>query len=262
MVVVSTAAFQFGVQNKNVSSSSIRESQYCGEPTWPKSSVHGLRPQGFKSCVWRAVSSHHPQEIILAQFSLYVHKGGPKPDSFHFICKHGAMVVTLAIELHSVPGSDSACRVTVVLTMEKPSRRVLQCSHVQATCCFSLERAHGRCRQSWGILESTRAFFCFTNKIRQGTTPARRSVGVSRFCVVLSRCSLSFSGISRLHAIHTAARRRDSFLNPAHRWDTFLNLTRGSLHPVFVFITHIHSGVWNKTGRDVYRLTFWVNKNS
>ena len=29
-------------------------------------------------------SSHHPQEVLLAQFSLYVHKGGLKPDSFHF----------------------------------------------------------------------------------------------------------------------------------------------------------------------------------
>ena len=25
----------------------------------------------------------HPQEVLLAQFSLYVHKGGLKPDSFH-----------------------------------------------------------------------------------------------------------------------------------------------------------------------------------
>ena len=42
----------------------------------------------FGSCVWRTVSSqssHHPQEVLLAQFSLYVHKGGLKPDSFHFI---------------------------------------------------------------------------------------------------------------------------------------------------------------------------------
>ena len=30
-------------------------------------------------------SSYHPQEVLLAQFSLYVHKGGLKPDSFHFI---------------------------------------------------------------------------------------------------------------------------------------------------------------------------------
>ena len=31
------------------------------------------------------MSSHHAQEVFLAQFSLYVHKGGLKPDSFHFI---------------------------------------------------------------------------------------------------------------------------------------------------------------------------------
>ena len=37
----------------------------------------------FEACVWRTVSSqssHHPQEVLLAQFSLYVHKGGLKPD--------------------------------------------------------------------------------------------------------------------------------------------------------------------------------------
>ena len=42
----------------------------------------------FESCVWRTVSSqssHHPQMVLLAQFSLYVHKGGLKPDSFHFL---------------------------------------------------------------------------------------------------------------------------------------------------------------------------------
>ena len=41
----------------------------------------------FESCVWRTASSqssHHPQEVLLAQFSLYVHKGGLKPDSFHY----------------------------------------------------------------------------------------------------------------------------------------------------------------------------------
>ena len=42
----------------------------------------------FESCVWRTVSSqssHHPQEVLLAQYSLYVYKGGRKTDSFHFI---------------------------------------------------------------------------------------------------------------------------------------------------------------------------------
>ena len=45
----------------------------------------------FESCVWKTVSSqssHHPQEVLLAQFSLYVHKGGLKPVSFHFIFRH------------------------------------------------------------------------------------------------------------------------------------------------------------------------------
>ena len=41
-----------------------------------------------ESCVWRAVSSqssYHPQEVLLSQFSLYVHKGGLSPHSFLFI---------------------------------------------------------------------------------------------------------------------------------------------------------------------------------
>ena len=46
----------------------------------------------FESCVWRTVSSqssHHPQEVLLAQLGLYVHKGGIKPDSFHLLpCFH------------------------------------------------------------------------------------------------------------------------------------------------------------------------------
>ena len=29
--------------------------------------------------------SHHPQEVLLAQFSLYVHRGGLKHRSFHLI---------------------------------------------------------------------------------------------------------------------------------------------------------------------------------
>ena len=90
-VVVSTAAFHatssgFGSRsrrferNKNVSSPSTCESQYCGEPPWPRCSVLGLRPPGLEFrilCLDRTVSSqssHHPQEVLLAQFSLYVHK--------------------------------------------------------------------------------------------------------------------------------------------------------------------------------------------
>ena len=53
-------------------------------------SVSDRQGSNFESCVWRTVSSqssHHPQEVLLAQFSLYVHKGGLKPDSFHFAAK-------------------------------------------------------------------------------------------------------------------------------------------------------------------------------
>ena len=53
-------------------------------------SVSDRQGSNFESCVWRTVSSqssHHPQEVLLAQFSLYVHKGGLKPDSFHFFSK-------------------------------------------------------------------------------------------------------------------------------------------------------------------------------
>ena len=52
--------------------------------SWRSQVRNPLRPQGsnFKLCVWRAVSSHsshHPHEIILAQFSLHVHKCGLNP---------------------------------------------------------------------------------------------------------------------------------------------------------------------------------------
>ena len=54
----------------------------------------------FESCVWRIVSfqsSHYPQEVLLAQFSLYVHKGGLKPDSFHFICVYWEVTSVLKV---------------------------------------------------------------------------------------------------------------------------------------------------------------------
>ena len=52
----------------------------------------------FESCVWRTVSSqsfHHPQEILLAQFSIYVHNGGLKPDSFHFLSSQRVNVLAI-----------------------------------------------------------------------------------------------------------------------------------------------------------------------
>ena len=58
----------------------------------------------FKSCVWRTVSSHsprHPQEVPPAQFSLYVHKGGLKPDSFSFLLYYSHNTFTYSTHRHT-----------------------------------------------------------------------------------------------------------------------------------------------------------------
>ena len=52
-----------------------------------------LRPPGLEFrflCLEDSVISiisNHPQEVFLAQFSLYGHKGGLKPDSFYFVSR-------------------------------------------------------------------------------------------------------------------------------------------------------------------------------
>ena len=59
-------------------------------------SASDCQGSNFESCVWRTVSSqssHHPQEVLLAQFSLYV-QGGLKPDSFHFFAINGPVMIT------------------------------------------------------------------------------------------------------------------------------------------------------------------------
>ena len=103
-VVVSTAAFHARVRGSVPGLGGLKETKKCFFPhPRVKVSIAGsLRDQevacsasdrqdsNFESCVWRKVSSHsshHPQEVLLAQFSLYVHKGGLKPDSFLFIYK-------------------------------------------------------------------------------------------------------------------------------------------------------------------------------
>ena len=55
-------------------------------------SASDCQGSNFESCVWRTVSSHHPQEVLLAQFSLYVHKGGLKLDSFHLLLFRSATI--------------------------------------------------------------------------------------------------------------------------------------------------------------------------
>ena len=99
-VVVSTAAFHARVRGSVPGLGGLKETKlFLPHPRVKVSIVGSLcdrevacsasdrQGSNFESCVWRTVSSqssHHPQEVLLAQFSLYVHKGGLKPDSFHF----------------------------------------------------------------------------------------------------------------------------------------------------------------------------------
>ena len=98
-VVVGTAAFHARVRGSVPGLGGFKETKmFLPHPRVKVSIVGSLRDRevacsasdrqgsNFESCVWRTVSSqssHHPQEVLLAQFSLYVHKGGLKPDSFH-----------------------------------------------------------------------------------------------------------------------------------------------------------------------------------
>ena len=109
-VVVSTAAFHARVRGSVPGLGGLKETKmFLPHPRVKVSIVGSLRDRevacsasdrqgsNFESCVWRPVSSqssHHPQEVLLAQFSLYVHKGGLKPDSFHFILFHHTHVVS------------------------------------------------------------------------------------------------------------------------------------------------------------------------
>ena len=102
-VVVSTAAFHARVRGSVTGLGGLKQTKmFLPHPRVKVSIVGSFRDRevacsasdrqgsNFKSCVWRTVSSHsshHPQEVLLAQFSLYVHKGGLKPDSFHFHSK-------------------------------------------------------------------------------------------------------------------------------------------------------------------------------
>ena len=103
-VVVSTAAFHARVRGSVPGLGGLKETKKSlPHPRVKVSIVGSLRDRevagstsdrqglNFESCVWRALSSqssHHLQEVLLAQFSLYVHKGGLQPDSFHFISFH------------------------------------------------------------------------------------------------------------------------------------------------------------------------------
>ena len=100
--MVSTAAFHARVRGSVPGLGGLKETKlFLPHPRVKVSIVGSLRDRevassasdrqgsNFESCVWRTVSSqssHHPQEVL--QFSLYVHKGGLKPDLFHLFHNH------------------------------------------------------------------------------------------------------------------------------------------------------------------------------
>ena len=107
-VVVSTAAFHARFRGSVPGLGGLKETKmFLPHPRVKVSIAGSLRDRevacsasdrqgsNFEFCVWKAVSSqssHHPPEVLLAQFSLYVHKGGLKPDSFHFISVRGSSI--------------------------------------------------------------------------------------------------------------------------------------------------------------------------
>ena len=116
--MVSTAAFHARVRGSVPGLGGLKETKvFLPRPRVKVSIVGSLRDRevacsasasNFESCVWRTVSSqssHHPQEVLLAQFSLYVHKGGLKPDSFHFLFERNKNV--------SSPSTPSIVRASV-----------------------------------------------------------------------------------------------------------------------------------------------------
>ena len=81
----------------------------------------------FEYCVWRTVSSqssHHPQEVLLAQFSLYVHKGGLKPDLFHFISFYLVQGSTLYVRIRCIWTSSRCKALYGLTTLNEPKSKV------------------------------------------------------------------------------------------------------------------------------------------
>ena len=111
-VVVSTAALHARVRGSVSSLGGLKKKKrFFPIHVGSLCSTSDRQGSNFESCVWRTVSSHsshHPQEVLLTQFSLHVHKGGLKPDSFHFICMLTNMSVFPRVNLDARKRQTSA----------------------------------------------------------------------------------------------------------------------------------------------------------
>ena len=93
-------------------------------------SASDLQDLNFESCVWRVVSSHsshHPQGVLLDQFSLYVHKSGLKPDSLNFVFATSCDAIDVSLMFDKSIPSPSGDQVTeTTSTSNLPSVVVIQ----------------------------------------------------------------------------------------------------------------------------------------
>ena len=91
-VVVSTAAFHARARGSVPGLGGLKETKMFLPHPRVKFSIAGSLRDREVACsasdrqgsTVSSQSSHHPQEVLMAQFSLYVHKGGLKPDSSYF----------------------------------------------------------------------------------------------------------------------------------------------------------------------------------
>ena len=99
--------------------------------------------RAFESCVWSLVSSdssHHPKEALLAQFSLYIHKGCIK---FIFIdtltekSKMADMIISHFVQL-LVSIFSVLCYITPRLIARLPSQHYYHWLHVPSAVCLYL----------------------------------------------------------------------------------------------------------------------------
>ena len=150
--MVSTAAFHARVRGSVPGLGGLKETKlFLPHPRVKVSIVGSLRDRevacsasdrqgsNFESCVWRTVlsqSSHHSQEVLLAQYSLYVHKSGLKPDSFHYSGHTLGIFHNLII---CVSESNSICNSEYNLSdtkVEIPLSDVVMSLYIAALCMY------------------------------------------------------------------------------------------------------------------------------
>ena len=158
--MVSTAAFHTRVRGSVPGLGGLKETKmFLPHPRVKVSIVGSLRDRevacsasdrqgsNFESCVWRTVSSqssHHHQEVLLAQFSLYVHKGGLKPDSFHLLPTYNDIRSTITPAhvpfqiVMSVNGINFKFQINIIFFRNYILYSSQMCTYVYDLCLFLL----------------------------------------------------------------------------------------------------------------------------